>query len=154
MLPHEIDRCSRSDHFAELCLQAIDLKALALLCTFKFNMTNHATLSDIPTVLDHITSPMINRIEICFRAEPEDIQPEEGSWKRIPAILARPNFRQLRKLEFHVDRPIHCAEKIEVWIQETLAELELRCTAIQVGEPKVMDSYCGAERSTIIYFFK
>ena len=35
---HKIDRCSSSDHFAELCLQAIDLKALALLCTFKFDM--------------------------------------------------------------------------------------------------------------------
>jgi hypothetical protein len=155
MLPHEIDRCSRSDYFAELCLQAIDLKAMALLCTFKFNMTNHATLSDIPAVLDQITSPMINRIEISFRAEPEDIQPEEGSWRRISAILARPNFRQLQKLEFYVDRPIHCAEKIEAWILETLAELELRCTAIQVGKPKVMDSCYGAgQRSTIIYFFK
>jgi len=155
MLPHKIDRCSRSDHFAELCLQAIDLKALARLCTFKFNMTNHATLSDIPAVLDQITSPMINHIEISFRAKPEDIQPEEGSWRRIPAILTRPNFQQLRKLEFYVDPPIHCAEKIEAWIRETLAELELRCTAIQVGEPKVMDSYDRAgQRSNIIYFFK
>jgi hypothetical protein len=88
MLPHEIDRCSLSDHFAELCLQAIDLKALVLLCTFKFNMTDHATFSDIPAVLDQITSPMINHIKIRFRAGPKDIQPEEGSWRRIPAILA------------------------------------------------------------------
>lgn len=118
-------------------------------------MTNHATLSDIPAVLDQITSPIINRIEISFRAEPEDIQSEEGSWRGIPAILTRPNFQQLRKLEFYIDRPIHCAQKIEVWIRETLAELELRCTAIQVGEPKVMDSYFGAgQHSTIIYFFK
>ncbi|KIM76578.1 hypothetical protein PILCRDRAFT_826150 [Piloderma croceum F 1598] len=139
----------------ELCLQAIDLKALALLCTFKFDMKNHATLSDIPAVLDQITSPMINHIKISFQVKPADIQPEEGSWRRIPAILARPNFRQLRKLEFYIDRPIHWAEKIEAWIRETLAELELRCTAIQVGEPKVMDSYYGADQhSTIIYFFK
>jgi len=118
-------------------------------------MKNHATLSDIPAVLDQITSPMINYIKISFRAELENIQPEEGSWRRIPAILARPNFRQLRKLEFYVDRPIHCAEKIEAWIRETLAELELMCTAIQVGEPKVIDLYYGAgQHSTIIYFFK
>jgi len=155
MLPHKIDRCSRSDHFAELCLQAIDLKAMALLYTFKFNMTNHLTLSDILAVLDQISSLMINHIEISFWAEPEDIQPEEGSWRRIPAIRMRPNFRQLRKLKFYVDQPIHCAEKIEVWILETLAELELRCTAIQVGKPKVMDSYYGVGQwSTIIYFFK
>ena len=97
---------------------------------------------------------MINHIKICFQSKPKDIRPDEGSWGRIPVILTRPNFRQLRKLEFSVDWPIHCAEKIEVWIRETLAELELMCTVIQVGEPKVMDSYCGAEHSTIIYFFK
>lgn len=118
-------------------------------------MKNHATLSDIPAILDQITSPMINHIEISFQVEPKDIRPEEGSWRRIPAILGRPNFQQLQKLKFKVDRPAHCAEKIEVWIRETLAELELRCTAIQVGEPNVMDSWYGAaEHSTIIYFFK
>ena len=118
-------------------------------------MTNHATLSDIPAVLDQITSPMINHIKIIFQVKPEDIQPEEGSWRRIPAILARPNFQQLQKLEFDVGRSIHDAEKIEAWIQETLAELALRCTAIQVGKPKVMDSYYeAAQHSTIIYFFK
>ena len=118
-------------------------------------MTDHATLSDIPAVLDQITSPMINHIKISFRIAPEEIQHEEGSWGRIPTILARPNFRQLRKLEFYVD--IHCAEKIEAWIRETLAELELTCTAIQVGTPKVMDSYYGVDQrstGTIIYFFK
>jgi hypothetical protein len=73
----------------------------------------------------------------------------------LPQDIARPNFQQLRKLEFYVDRPVDCAEKIEAWIQETLAELELRCTAIQVGEPKVMDPYhMVGQHSTIIYFFK
>jgi hypothetical protein len=102
-------------------------------------MKRHATLSDIPAVLDQITSPVINNIKISFEAKPEDIQPEEGSWRRIPAILARPNFRQLRKLEFCVDRVDSFAE-MEAWIRETLAELELRCTAVQVGDPKAMDS--------------
>jgi len=32
----------------------------------------------------------------------------------------------------------HCAEKMEGWIRGTLAELELRCAAVQIEVPKVM----------------
>ena len=83
-------------------------------------MTCHATLPDIPAVLDQITSPMINYIKISFECGPEDIQlAEESSW-RILVILARLNFEQLRKLEFFFNGPIHCAEKLEAWIRGTL----------------------------------
>jgi hypothetical protein len=98
-------------------------------------------LPDIPAVLDQITSPMINHIKIDFEIKPKDIEHEECSWGRIPAILVRPNFRQLQKLEFDVDRPVSCAEKMEAWIWVMLAELELRCAAVQVGAPKVTGSY-------------
>jgi hypothetical protein len=123
-------------------------------------MCYHAILSDIPPILDKITSPIINDIKISFRLDPEAIQlEEEGSWRTIPAILARPNFRTLRQLEFCVDRPTSCAKKLEAWVRGTLAELELRCAAVQVGAPpKVPGVYYSPSDneiySSIIYFFK
>jgi hypothetical protein len=94
-------------------------------------MYSHAALEDIPAVLERITSPTINRIELSFHGKPEL---EEGLWRGIPTILARPNFRQLRKLEFGLGERTD-AKEIEMWVLAELHELDLRGIAITVRPP-------------------
>jgi hypothetical protein len=87
-------------------------------------MCGHATLADIPAVVERITSPMITRIKLSFRCQ-EKL--EKGLWRAIPAIL-RPNFRQLRKLEFRIWE----SADIKRWIRTELLELELRGITVVV----------------------
>jgi hypothetical protein len=92
---------------------------------------SHAALVDIPAVLERITSLMINHIQLSFHGKLELVK---GLWRGIPTILARPNFWQLRKLEFGLGERTKTKE-IEMWVLAELHELDLRGITIMVRPP-------------------
>jgi hypothetical protein len=76
----------------------------------------------IPDILNDITSCMIDQVTFSL-AFSSFIYSDQDLWVGIPSIIARPNFRRLRKLEFCVT-PREKVADVERWVQYQLRGLE------------------------------
>jgi hypothetical protein len=55
----------------------------------------HNAWEHIPIILDNITSCVIDHVHFILY----DALPERDHWVRIPSIITKPNFKNLRQLE-------------------------------------------------------
>ena len=82
-----------------------------------------AERKSVPAALDNVTSCEVDHIEFFL-----DLWgPLTGDdWIGVPAILERPNFRRIRKLEFQLSGRRDIVTETETWILHQLRALDAR----------------------------
>jgi hypothetical protein len=77
----------------------------------------------ITVVLDNITSSAITHIRFFLNIYKSAI-PKQDLWTGIPPIIAKPDFRRLQKLEFHLGGGSTEIDEVEMWISRQFQSLE------------------------------
>jgi hypothetical protein len=112
-------------HFADLkdVVRDLCLNMMSSLSNFHLHFLIRDDWRYIPTVLDSITSQNISHVKFTLELSTYVLSPED-SWVEVASIIARSNYRHLRKLEFRLIGERSGMDKVEGWISRQLRNLE------------------------------